>query len=204
MYSQNSNSETVVNFIKRRKANLRSVFHSKCCLCGFNEVQEALEFHHVNPEEKEFSIGGSNNQTKALKPQLEEIKKCILVCSNCHKGIHQNIYQVPDNWKEFYDDEIAKKLLKDLERKKFYCKKCGTEISRWAQYCIKCGHQIQQKCDRPDRETLKKLIRTLPFTQIAIRFGVTDNAIRKWCDAYKLPRKKSEINNYTEQEWEKI
>lgn len=61
MYSKNSNSETVVNFIKRRKSDLRSIFHSRCCLCGFNEVQEALEFHHVDPKEKEFNISGHKN-----------------------------------------------------------------------------------------------------------------------------------------------
>lgn len=61
MYSKSSNSEIVVNFIKRRKSDLRSIFHSQCCLCGFSEVQEALEFHHVNPEEKEFNISGHKN-----------------------------------------------------------------------------------------------------------------------------------------------
>lgn len=61
MYSKNSNSQDVVNFIRRRKANLKKVFHSKCCLCGFDEVQEALEFHHVEPNTKEFAICGSNN-----------------------------------------------------------------------------------------------------------------------------------------------
>ena len=64
MYSQKSNSETVVNFIHRRKINLRSVFHSKCCLCGFNAFPEALDFHHVNPEEKEFPL--SSNVMKSL------------------------------------------------------------------------------------------------------------------------------------------
>lgn len=35
-------------------------------------------------------------------------------------------------------------------------------------------------------------------------YGVSDNAIRKWCDAEKLPRKKTEINNYTDEEWANI
>ena len=75
MYSTNSNCETVVNFIKRRKENLRKVFHSKCCICGYDKIQEALEFHHVNPEEKEFGICSSNSTTKALDKQLKEMKK---------------------------------------------------------------------------------------------------------------------------------
>jgi len=41
----------------------------------------------------------------------------------------------------------------------------------------------------------------MPFTQIANKYGVSDNAIRKWCKAYNLPTKKSEIKKYTKEEW---
>ena len=54
------------------------------------------------------------------------------------------------------------------------------------------------------REELKKLIRNTPFTQIGKQYGVSDNAIRKWCDKYNLPRKKSEIVEITDDEWLKI
>ena len=209
MYSQNSNSETVVNFIKRRKTNLKKVFHSRCCLCGFDAFQDALEFHHVNPEEKSFSICGSNNQTKALATQLEEMKKCILVCANCHRGIHQNLCSIPDNWKDFYDEEVANQLLDELEKTKthqiVYCQRCGKEISdKRATYCSECAHLMSRVCDRPERDELKELIRTLPFTRIAEKYGVSDNAIRKWCIAYNLPSKKTEINKISDEDWDKI
>jgi hypothetical protein len=54
------------------------------------------------------------------------------------------------------------------------------------------------------REELKQLIRTTPFTQIGKQFNVSDNAIRKWCDKYDLPRKSSEIKKYSNNEWENI
>ena len=44
----------------------------------------------------------------------------------------------------------------------------------------------------------------MSFVKIGERYNVTDNAIRKWCDAYKLPRTKKEINNYSEDQWSKI
>lgn len=72
------------------------VFGRRCCLCGFNAYQEALEFHHINPEEKEFGIT-TDTTTKSLEKQLQELKKCILVCSNCHRGIHAGYLQVPKN-----------------------------------------------------------------------------------------------------------
>lgn len=62
----------------------------------------------------------------------------------------------------------------------------------------------RRKVERPSREKLKELIRTQPFTYIAQQYEVSDNAIRKWCDFEKLPRKKSEINKYTDEEWAQI
>ena len=58
--------------------------------------------------------------------------------------------------------------------------------------------------ERPNRETLKELIRTTPFTVIGRMYGVTDNAIRKWCKAEKLPFKSTEIKKYTDEQWLEI
>jgi len=55
---------------------------------------------------------------------------------------------------------------------------------------------------RPSRKELKQLIRTKPFTEIGKMYGVSDNSIRKWCDFEKLPRKKKDINSYSDEEWE--
>lgn len=57
---------------------------------------------------------------------------------------------------------------------------------------------------RPSRKELKQLIRTKPFTEIGKMYGVSDNSIRKWCDFEKLPRKKKDINSYSDEEWEQI
>lgn len=136
------------------------------------------------------------------------MKKCILVCANCHRGIHSGIYSIPNNWKELYDNNIAQDLLNKLEQynscKIYYCQDCGKEISKGSSKCVDCAQKAQRTCARPTREELKKLIRTTPFTQIAAVFRVSDNAIRKWCDFYNLPRKKTIINQYSDAEWEKI
>lgn len=207
--SKNSNSQNVINHVKKRKSDLISVFHSKCCICGFNAFQEALEFHHVNPAEKEFGITDSQSVTKALAKQLIEMKKCILVCANCHRGIHNGYLQIPNNYETFYDDEIAQNLLSELEQikhgKKHYCQRCGKLIStKDAIYCTECARLMRRVVDRPNRDELKIMIRSIPFTQIARKYNVSDNAIRKWCDEYNLPRKVSEIKQYSDTEWEKI
>jgi len=59
-----------------------------CTRCGFNHPA-ALDFHHVNPEEKEGNIHRflSNGQHTKLK---EELKKCIVLCANCHRIHHHD------------------------------------------------------------------------------------------------------------------
>ena len=61
----------------------------KCQVCGYDRCVEALEFHHVDPEEKAFNIGDRVTSLEAILPELE---KCVLVCANCHREIHCGLY----------------------------------------------------------------------------------------------------------------
>lgn len=201
-----TNSENVCKFVKNRKTNLISLFGNKCCLCGFDEFQEALEFHHVDPSKKELSL--SSNVMVALDKQIEEARKCILVCANCHRGIHAGYYDVPKEYYKYFNEERAEFLLEQnreiREGKKHYCKLCRILLNDNTTYCVKCGHVIQRKVERPPRELLKFLIRNKSFVSIGKEYGVSDNTIRKWCKAENLPSSKKEINNFTDLEWEKI
>lgn len=201
-----TNSENVCKFVKNRKTNLISLFGNKCCLCGFDEFQEALEFHHVDPSKKELSL--SSNVMVALDKQIEEARKCILVCANCHRGIHAGYYDVPKEYYKYFNEERAEFLLEQnreiREGKKHYCKLCRILLNDNTTYCVKCGHVIQRKVERPPRELLKFLIRNKSFVSIGKEYGVSDNTIRKWCKAENLLSSKKEINNFTDLEWEKI
>lgn len=58
---------------------------TKCSVC--EETHPAcLEFHHVNPSEKDFTLGKIVSSPKAVI--LAEIKKCIILCANCHRKLH--------------------------------------------------------------------------------------------------------------------
>lgn len=56
----------------------------------------------------------------------------------------------------------------------------------------------------PEREILKNLIRNNSFLSIGLQFGVSDNAVRKWCKKYNLPYKKNEIKNISDSDWLKV
>jgi hypothetical protein len=47
-----------------------------------------LQFHHLDPTKKDFTIGGKSWSYERLK---QEVDKCILVCANCHIEIHEEI-----------------------------------------------------------------------------------------------------------------
>lgn len=59
---------------------------TKCSKCGYNKCKAALEFHHVDGSEKDFTI--SNVRTRNFDSVKKELDKCILICSNCHKELH--------------------------------------------------------------------------------------------------------------------
>ena len=64
----------------------------KCLLCNYDKCQEALDFHHVYPEQKEFAI--RDKSSKTFKTILPEIQKCVLLCANCHRELHAGLHTI--------------------------------------------------------------------------------------------------------------
>lgn len=86
-----------------------------------------------------------------------------------------------------------------------YCGKIFKTTRKEQKYCNQeCFHQAYYKCIHPSREELKEKIRKTSFTQIGREYGVSDNAVRKWCSKYNLPRTVKEIKSYSDEEWLKI
>lgn len=69
-------------FIKELKSK------SKCFLCGYKNYIGALDYHHIDKVDKLFCISQAKNKTK--KELINEIKKCVLLCRNCHMEVHGN------------------------------------------------------------------------------------------------------------------
>ena len=82
-------SEAVQRKRYKLKHDLIEYKGGKCEICGYNKCESALEFHHLNPEEKEFAIS-SKGYTRSFELCKKEVDKCILVCANCHREIHEN------------------------------------------------------------------------------------------------------------------
>ena len=65
-----------------------------CIICGESEPV-CIDFHHVNPDEKELAVSQMNGWPK--DKILAEISKCVTICSNCHRKVHAGIIQIPED-----------------------------------------------------------------------------------------------------------
>jgi predicted HNH restriction endonuclease len=57
----------------------------KCSMCGESD-HNCLDFHHIDPNEKEIKI--STAIGRGAKTVVNELKKCVVVCANCHRKVH--------------------------------------------------------------------------------------------------------------------
>lgn len=67
---------------------------SKCVQCGYNKYYGALDFHHIDPEKKEFQFG--HNWSRKWKVLQKELDKCVILCRNCHAETHDKMRRKND------------------------------------------------------------------------------------------------------------
>lgn len=76
---------------KRYQDRLNSLVSKwECVHCGYNKSRAALDFHHLDSTKKDFTIAA--RLTSSLKTLAKEIKKCILLCANCHRELHEGLW----------------------------------------------------------------------------------------------------------------
>ena len=72
---------------KKLKKEIIELFGGKCSKCGYNKCMGALDFHHEGRKEEAISRLIKNNSREKI---LKEAKKCILLCANCHREVHNS------------------------------------------------------------------------------------------------------------------
>ena len=74
------------SYIKRKQRWEDFMKQHKCSKCGISDYR-VLQWHHLDPSTKTMTIGANARQGK-WDDILEEVKKCICVCANCHFILH--------------------------------------------------------------------------------------------------------------------
>jgi Homeodomain-like domain len=79
---------------RRVKLLLIEAAGGACRLCGYDRCAGALHFHHVDPREKVFAIA-DRGVARSLERALDEARKCVLLCANCHAEVGAGIATMP-------------------------------------------------------------------------------------------------------------
>lgn len=142
----------------------------KCACCGnngeWNGQKLVLQVDHIN---------GDHNDNR--------IENLRFLCPNCHSQT-----------KTFAGRNLKPKE-KIVPEKTKTCSECGILISdnNESGLCKTCADKKRRTTERPSKEQLAQEIITSSFLAVGRKYGVSDNAIRKWCKAYGLPTKKDEL-----------
>lgn len=168
----------------------------KCIRCGYNKNLKVLQFHHRNPEEKRFAIGGSHcRRWSVLK---EELDKCDLLCSNCHIEVEDELVLANENSiKNYWIENGMNGIPIQNKREINLCVDCETVIDFKAKRCVECNYKHSEQIAWSSKEELERLVWEMPTSEIAKQLNCSDNAIAKRC-------KKWNINKPPRGYWQKL
>jgi hypothetical protein len=181
-------SQKVKDWRVRTKARIVEAMGGKCNICGYNKCEKALELHHLNPAEKKFSLASIRGNPKSWSTIVEELKKCVLLCANCHREVEAKLVTLPEKLTSFNEVYTDYKPLPVIHE--YVCLNCSNIFrtkEKDRQYCSpQCANFSNRKTTHPTKKELKLLIENTSWLQIGKKFGVSDNAVRKWAKQYEL------------------
>jgi hypothetical protein len=76
------------------KAILVKEAGGRCLICGYDRDPRALEFHRLDPNDKRLGLSG-HGMTLSLAILRAEAAKCVLLCSNCHAEVENEVTALP-------------------------------------------------------------------------------------------------------------
>lgn len=147
----------------------------ECCLCGqdenWNGMKISLILDHIN---------GVYNDNR-----LENLR---IVCPNCNAGL--DTFAGKNNKLEQKEKSVKKIRERKKEKKQVDYKyintcECGNSKLKKSKNCEECFHNNRRKVERPSLEQLKKEVEEFGYSATGRKYGVSDNAIRKWLKNYK-------------------
>ena len=165
-------TEDIKKWYKNLKRNLVIGFGGKCCICGYNNCQDAFDLHHLDPNLKSFSI--SSFKVKNKMKIYDEAKKCVLLCANCHREFHAGIIKIETP--VMFDEALIP--AKQYKSKICNCEVCGN-ISKNSRFCSpKCCGEFNRKSGLSN-EKIVELRKTMSNVEIGKLYNVSEAAIRK-------------------------
>ena len=99
-------SENVKRWRRKTKERLVKAFGGVCACCEINGPSCIMDFHHLDPDEKEFGFGAIRANIKSWGKIAKEVRKCVMLCANCHRKHHAGLLNIPPEARRF-DESYA-------------------------------------------------------------------------------------------------
>ena len=133
--TENYNTTKFKIWRKRWKAAIVYASGNCCQICQYNKCIEAMEFHHIDPTQKDFALGTIKQSPSMNEKIIDELIKCVLLCSNCHKEVHAGHTIIPSDYVVFdvskyfsyLEDHNASKRKYNLRMEKYEEAKINTK-----------------------------------------------------------------------------
>lgn len=171
-------SEAVKDWRKRTKERMVVAMGGSCVCCGYEGCIAVFRFHHLDKNAKEYSFGSARADIKSWARMVDELRKCVLVCSNCHLEIHHGNREVPENAVRFSEEFTDYKVMESVDRFN-KCPICGKKKSIRLITCSKeCASRRSWHVDWA-KVDLGKLLMTRSILSIADELGISDASVRK-------------------------
>jgi len=136
---------------KRIKDMMIKCMGNGCNRCGYNQCHGALDFHHL--KDKKVLLSSLIYHPSKSSELLEEAKKCILLCKNCHSELHNKVWNISDI-KIFIFDESSFTEKEYLLENTCICGKIFYSTSKVQKYCNKkCQNVNMSKIKSRRRQT---------------------------------------------------
>lgn len=164
----------------KRKYEIVLARGGKCEKCGYDKNIAALEFHHKNPDEKEFQIDMRHFSNSSLEKLQTELDKCILLCANCHREEH-NTDLIMTNVPEIIKNAENKKSFSNQDEYGRICPVCGKKFpkSKGKIYCSdECRNSIRYANYPSIEEVEQKYEELHNWEKVAESFGLTRKVIQ--------------------------
>lgn len=161
------------------KLRMVSAFGKKCCICGYSKCIQALEFHHLNPGEKDFNPSRTKISPKTWEKICRELRKCVMLCANCHREVHQGMRKIPKDAIRF-DESFADYTANTTHGAMDKCPVCKKPKMKYHRVCsLACAAAIRNRINW-DKINLAKLLKDGYTTgEIGDLIGVSDSTVRK-------------------------
>jgi hypothetical protein len=171
------NSEQVKSWRKRTKERLVQAFGGKCAACGYNKCVDALQFHHLDPTQKDFTMGSVRASIKSWASIVEEARKCIMLCANCHSEVHAGIIKSTEHIK--FDESFAE-YRKTSFGNQNKCPVCTNLKPSNQKTCSRsCASNFKLPRFNWDAHDLASLIQGRSILSVANQLGISDSAVSK-------------------------